>query len=375
VRECAHCRFVCKRDDGAVGSGFQHRVDALGRCARNDAQVRMLTLHARHMLGIATARRMPRITELPRAPNRSRGAAADPDLGFARGMRLGRRIVDRPVLALEVLVAAPEGSHQANGLIRTSPASLELDAEEVELVLVPAQPDAECDAFAGDLLQRRHLLREVDGMVQRHEHDRCPESDPLRETRDPAQRDERRVHTAVRVDSLGPDDDVLGRPNGMEAELLRDLGNATDLRGRRALAVIGEDDAEVHDPRLTTARVARLATIDADGKPHLVPIVFIIDGDTVYTAVDRKRKRSKTLQRIENARARPDVTILVDHYEDDWNRLWWVRLRGRARVLDEGEERNHGLALLAEKYAQYRSEPPDGPVLAVDVTDVREWKA
>ena len=129
----------------------------------------------------------------------------------------------------------------------------------------------------------------------------------------------------------------------------------------------------MHDPRLTTARVARLATIDPDGRPHLVPIVFALDGDTLYSAVDRKPKRSKTLRRIENARARPDVTILVDHYEDDWSRLWWIRLRGRARVLDEGEERKRALELLAEKYPQYRTDPPDGPVLAVHITEVRTW--
>jgi PPOX class probable F420-dependent enzyme len=129
----------------------------------------------------------------------------------------------------------------------------------------------------------------------------------------------------------------------------------------------------MHDSRLTAARVARLATIDPDGRPHLVPIVFVLEGETLYSAVDRKPKRSSTLRRIENARARPDVTILVDHYEDDWGRLWWIRLRGRARVLDEGDERAHALTLLARKYPQYRREPPDGPVLAVDVTDVREW--
>jgi PPOX class probable F420-dependent enzyme len=131
----------------------------------------------------------------------------------------------------------------------------------------------------------------------------------------------------------------------------------------------------VHDPRLAAARVARLATTDPDGRPHLVPIVFALDGDTLYSAVDRKPKRSSRLQRIENARARPDVTILVDHYEEDWSRLWWIRLRGRARVLDDGPERERALALLAAKYPQYRAEPPDGPVLAVDVTEVREWRA
>jgi PPOX class probable F420-dependent enzyme len=129
------------------------------------------------------------------------------------------------------------------------------------------------------------------------------------------------------------------------------------------------------DDRVTHARVARLATIDPDGRAHLVPIVFALDGDTLYSAVDRKPKRSQTLRRIENARVRPDVTILIDHYEEDWTRLWWIRLRGRARVLDDGEERVRALALLREKYPQYRDDPPDGPVLAVDLIQVRTWAA
>ena len=131
----------------------------------------------------------------------------------------------------------------------------------------------------------------------------------------------------------------------------------------------------MHDPRLTSARVARLATTDPDGRPHLVPIVFAVEGDTLYSAVDRKPKRSTTLRRIENARARPDVTVLVDHYEDDWQQLWWIRLRGRARVLDDGQERARALALLREKYPQYLTEPPDGPVLAVDILETRLWSA
>ena len=121
--------------------------------------------------------------------------------------------------------------------------------------------------------------------------------------------------------------------------------------------------------------MARLATTDPDGRPHLVPIVFALDGDTLYSAVNLKPKRSRTLRRIENARARPDVTVLVDHYDEDWERLWWIRLRGRARVLDDGKERERALALLAAKYPQYREVPPDGPVLAVDVTQVRTWSA
>jgi PPOX class probable F420-dependent enzyme len=136
----------------------------------------------------------------------------------------------------------------------------------------------------------------------------------------------------------------------------------------------------MHDPsvlrrRVSASRVARLATLDPDGRPHLVPIVYALEGDTLYTAVDAKPKRSRTLRRIENARARPDVTVLVDRYDEDWSLLWWVRLRGRARVLGEGEEAERALALLASKYGQYREEPPGLPVLAIDVEEWRGWAA
>jgi PPOX class probable F420-dependent enzyme len=128
--------------------------------------------------------------------------------------------------------------------------------------------------------------------------------------------------------------------------------------------------------RVAAERVARLATVDPDGRPHLVPITFALVGDTLYTAVDAKPKRSRTLRRIENARKRPAVTVLVDHYDDDdWTRLWWVRIRGQARVLDRGEEAERALAALAAKYEQYRQAPPGFPVLAVDVREWRGWAA
>jgi PPOX class probable F420-dependent enzyme len=133
----------------------------------------------------------------------------------------------------------------------------------------------------------------------------------------------------------------------------------------------------MHDlrSRVAAERVARLATVDPDGRPHLVPVVFALVGDTLYTGVDAKPKRSRALRRIENARERPDVTILVDHYEEDWTRLWWARLRGRARVLDAGEEAERALEALTAKYEQYLQAQPGLPVLAVDVDEWRGWSA
>jgi PPOX class probable F420-dependent enzyme len=203
---------------------------------------------------------------------------------------------------------------------------------------------------------------------------RGAQSDPLRPAGDRAERDERVADLAVVLGGHAADD-VLRRPGRIEAERLGGLRVPTDPVGGRLHAEFRQDDAVVHDARLAAARVARLATTDPDGRPHLMPIVFALEGETLYSAVDKKPKRSQTLRRIENARARPDVTVLVDRYEDDWTRLWWILLRGRARVLDEGDERERALALLREKYPQYREEPPEGPVLAVDVTDVREWSA
>ena len=121
------------------------------------------------------------------------------------------------------------------------------------------------------------------------------------------------------------------------------------------------------------ARVGRLATLDAEGRPHLVPICFALERDTLYSAVDEKPKRSKRLKRLENIRRHPEVSVLVDHYEEDWARLWWVRLEGTARVLESGEEREHALELLRAKYEQYCAEPPTGAVIAVRVERWRSW--
>ncbi len=126
--------------------------------------------------------------------------------------------------------------------------------------------------------------------------------------------------------------------------------------------------------RFAQARVARLASVGADGRPHIVPVVFALDGETVYSVVDAKPKRTTRLRRVENLRARPAATLLADHYEDDWSRLWWVRADGSARVLDLGgdEEAARAVALLSARYPSQRAA---GPVLAIDVERWSGWSA
>jgi PPOX class probable F420-dependent enzyme len=126
---------------------------------------------------------------------------------------------------------------------------------------------------------------------------------------------------------------------------------------------------------VAAAGVGRLATIDPDGRPHLVPICFALAGDVLYSAVDEKPKRSRRLQRLANVRAHPQVAVLVDHYEEDWTRLWWVRLRGTGRVVEHGAELEAALELLVQKYSQYRERPPPGPVLAIQIDEWRGWSA
>ena len=119
--------------------------------------------------------------------------------------------------------------------------------------------------------------------------------------------------------------------------------------------------------RFARARVARLATVDGTGAPHLVPMVFALAGDVIHSAVDAKPKRHRALKRLANIAAEPRVSVLADHYDDDWSLLWWVRADGIARVLDSSPD---GLAALTAKYPQYVAAPPAGPFLAIEV---RRW--
>jgi PPOX class probable F420-dependent enzyme len=142
--------------------------------------------------------------------------------------------------------------------------------------------------------------------------------------------------------------------------------------------MVGEFDPKV---RFTQSPVARLATVTPDGIPHLVPVVFALDGDlrgdrdVVYTAVDAKPKTTKRLRRLANIESNPQVSLLVDHYADDWTQLWWVRADGVAAIHSDGEAQHTGYRLLRAKYPQYQSVPLDGPVITVTVHRWTSWHA
>jgi PPOX class probable F420-dependent enzyme len=125
--------------------------------------------------------------------------------------------------------------------------------------------------------------------------------------------------------------------------------------------------------RFSAARVARLATADATGQPHLVPVTFAVSGDVVYTAVDAKPKRTTALRRLANVAANPRVALLVDHYDDDWSRLWWVRADGTGRILPASSaEAARAAALLSDRYPAFSLR---GDVLAVDIAQWTGWSS
>ncbi|WP_249416732.1 TIGR03668 family PPOX class F420-dependent oxidoreductase [Streptomyces sp. TS71-3] len=130
--------------------------------------------------------------------------------------------------------------------------------------------------------------------------------------------------------------------------------------------------AEARD-RFTACPVARLATADAEGVPHLVPITFTVQDDMIHTAIDHKPKRTTRLRRLRNIEANPRVTVLTDHYSDDWTSLWWARADGRAEIHHTGEPHSRAVALLSRKYPQYAATPPRGPVITIHVEAWRGW--
>ncbi len=127
--------------------------------------------------------------------------------------------------------------------------------------------------------------------------------------------------------------------------------------------------------RLARARVARLATVAAGGRPHLVPVTFAVSGDRIVTAVDAKPKSTPNLRRLANIRANPLVAVLADDYDEDWSRLWWARADGEASIVGDPAAMAGPLELLAGRYPVYLTSPPPGPVITIRVTAWSGWSA
>ena len=127
---------------------------------------------------------------------------------------------------------------------------------------------------------------------------------------------------------------------------------------------------------LRSQRVARLATVDAHGHPHVVPIVFVYAAGRLYTPIDAKPKSvsPEHLQRVRNILINPQVQVLVDHYDDDWRKLGYVQVRGRAELIQRGDEYRSALRLLQRKYPQYARLPLEGrPFIKVSAENVVSW--
>ena len=127
---------------------------------------------------------------------------------------------------------------------------------------------------------------------------------------------------------------------------------------------------------LASQRVGHLATADARGNPHVVPVCFAIDNDSLYVTIDQKPKRAsaRPLKRLRNLMDNPSVAFVADRYDEDWRRLGWVMLRGRADILAHGAEHDLAQTLLRERYAQYRAmELADLPVIALRIEHVTSW--
>lgn len=151
------------------------------------------------------------------------------------------------------------------------------------------------------------------------------------------------------------------------------VSGAGSPRSAPKLAVVRLDVDEARE-RFATVPVARLATLSGDRHPHIVPIVFALRGDLVFTAVDAKPKSTTALRRLANVAANPAVAVLADHYVDDWAQLWWVRGDGTARVAGDADA-EVAIRLLTDRYPQYATQPPAGPVIAIEIVRWTGWQA
>jgi PPOX class probable F420-dependent enzyme len=148
---------------------------------------------------------------------------------------------------------------------------------------------------------------------------------------------------------------------------------------------VGEARQEVDRPApawalalLRDARVGRLATADAAGRPLVVPVCYVYDGGRCYSAVDAKPKQTRNLRRLRNIADNPQSSLVVDVWDEDWSRLCWVIVEGRAEVLGGGADFSRAIDLLRAKYSQYRTLPLDrtsGAVIVLTPDRVLSWRA
>ena len=127
---------------------------------------------------------------------------------------------------------------------------------------------------------------------------------------------------------------------------------------------------------MATARIGHLATADETGTPHVIPVCFALEGEVIYSVLDQKPKRISLtrLRRVRNILANPQVALVVDHYEEAWDRLWYILIRGRAELLLEGEELVEAIALLRQKYGQYQAmDIEDNPVIKIVIEGTVAW--
>lgn len=127
--------------------------------------------------------------------------------------------------------------------------------------------------------------------------------------------------------------------------------------------------------RLAGARSGHLATVRPDGGAHVVVVTFAVSGGSIVTAIDHKPKTTTRLQRLINIEANTTVSFLVDDYDEDWSRLWWVRVDGPATIHDSGAIRETGITALSAKYPQYADRPPQGPLIAISPDRVTGWES
>lgn len=127
--------------------------------------------------------------------------------------------------------------------------------------------------------------------------------------------------------------------------------------------------------RVSLVPVGRFATTYPSGEPHIIPVTFAVVGNAIVHMVDQKPKMTQHLQRIVNIEASPNVSLLVDEYDDDWDQLWWVRIDGLARVATSGSDWRDARSALIKKYAQYREWPPAGQVVYLEITKVTSWES